>query len=125
MTHITHDDGVTRSYSQATIHRGVVYPCGQIPTQADGSTPEGIRQQTLVCLDNLEATLLRCGSSLGNVLQTTVFLAHQEDFATYDEAWRSRFAELALPPRTTLFVAGFRGTKRIELSAIAAIDKES
>jgi enamine deaminase RidA (YjgF/YER057c/UK114 family) len=48
-----------------------------------------------------------------------VYLAAIDDFEAYDEAWRNRFGQFPLPPRTTLFVQGFRGQKRIELTAIA------
>ena len=68
----------------------------------------------------LEASLVRAGSSLSRILQITVYLAKMQEFEEYDAAWRERFSGHPLPPRTTLFVAGFRGDKRIELTAIAA-----
>jgi 2-iminobutanoate/2-iminopropanoate deaminase len=98
----------------------LVFPCGQIPTDTNGNTPDTIKEQTLVTLNNLESELLVCGSSLSSIVQITVYLCDQEDFADYDAAWRERFLGHPLPPRTTVFVAGFRGTKRIELTAIAA-----
>jgi len=122
---LDHADGVARSYIRATTLGRVVYPCGQIPTRPDGSTPEGIGQQTTVCLDNLERVLVRAGSGLGSLLQVTVYLADQGDFDEYDRAWRERLAEVALPPRTTVFVSGFRGEKRIELTAVAALEEVS
>jgi len=120
MTHVPHDDGVERSYLAATKFQGLVFPCGQIPVAEDGTTPSAIGEQTVLCLNNLEASLVRAGSSLSQILQITVYLAKMQEFEEYDAAWRERFSELPLPPRTTLFVAGFRGDKRIELTAIAA-----
>jgi len=119
ITRLDHADGKPRSYPAATLLADLVFPCGQIPVTADGITPETIAEQTVVCLDNLEATLLRAGSSLDAILQITVYLAAIDDFEAYDEAWRNRFGQFPLPPRTTLFVQGFRGQKRIELTAIA------
>ncbi len=119
ITRLDHADGKPRSYPAATLLADLVFPCGQIPVTADGTTPETIAEQTVVCLDNLEATLLRAGSSLDAILQITVYLAAIDDFEAYDEAWRNRFGQFPLPPRTTLFVQGFRGQKRIELTAIA------
>jgi len=119
ITRLDHADGKPRSYPAATLLGDLVFPCGQIPVTAEGITPETIAEQTVVCLDNLEATLIRAGSSLDAILQITVYLAAIEDFEAYDEAWRNRFGQFPLPPRTTLFVQGFRGQKRIELSAIA------
>jgi len=119
ITRLDHADGKPRSYPAATLLADLVFPCGQIPVTVDGTTPETIAEQTVVCLDNLEATLLRAGSSLDAILQITVYLAAIDDFEAYDEAWRNRFGQFPLPPRTTLFVQGFRGQKRIELTAIA------
>jgi 2-iminobutanoate/2-iminopropanoate deaminase len=119
ITRLDHADGKPRSYPAATLLGDLVFPCGQIPVTAEGITPETIAEQTVVCLDNLEATLMRAGSSLDAILQITVYLAAIDDFEAYDEAWRNRFGQFPLPPRTTLFVQGFRGQKRIELTAIA------
>jgi 2-iminobutanoate/2-iminopropanoate deaminase len=119
ITRLDHADGKPRSYPAATLLGDLVFPCGQIPVTAEGITPETIAEQTVVCLDNLEATLIRAGSSLDAILQITVYLAAIDDFEAYDEAWRNRFGQFPLPPRTTLFVQGFRGQKRIELTAIA------
>jgi|AntAceMinimDraft_5_1070358.scaffolds.fasta_scaffold50352_3 2-iminobutanoate/2-iminopropanoate deaminase len=119
ITRLDHADGKPRSYPAATLLGELVFPCGQIPVTAEGITPETIAEQTVVCLDNLEATLIRAGSSLDAILQITVYLAAIDDFEAYDEAWRNRFGQFPLPPRTTLFVQGFRGQKRIELTAIA------
>ena len=118
--HIAHPDQSGKSYHRATRAGGFVFPCGQIPVGHDGETPETIGDQTRLVLDNLEQVLVECGSSLDAVVQTTVFLASQDDFDEYDAAWRQRLSDHPLPPRTTLFVAGFRGKKRIELTAIAA-----
>lgn len=119
ITRLAHLDDKPRSYSAATMLGDLVFPCGQIPVTPEGVTPETIQEQTVVCLDNLEATLLRAGSAMDAILQITVYLSVITDFEDYDQAWRERFGSIPLPPRTTLFVQGFRGQKRIELTAIA------
>jgi 2-iminobutanoate/2-iminopropanoate deaminase len=116
-----HPDGVARSYPAATIHNGVVYPCGQVPVDADGATPPGLADQVRLVLSNLDATLRRTGADLSSILQITVYLDDPNGFAEYDAAYRAAFQGAPLPPRTTLFVAGFRGTKHIELTAVAAV----
>jgi 2-iminobutanoate/2-iminopropanoate deaminase len=119
LIHIDHADGLTRSYSAATNWGGLVFPCGQVPYQEDGSVPVGIKLQTIQCLENLSAALAHANSSIHNLLQVTVFLSDQKDFDEYDSAWREFFGTSKLPPRTTVFVSGFRGEKRIEISSIA------
>jgi len=119
INHIQHADSVERSYLAATTFGQLVFPCGQIPTLPDGSIPATIGDQTRACIDNLESVLIQCGSGLDRILQVTVYLADKGEFDAYDLAWRERFTGLPRPPRTSIFVADFRGTKRIELSAIA------
>jgi 2-iminobutanoate/2-iminopropanoate deaminase len=125
LTHIPHADQVTKSYHRAVIAGDFVFPCGQIPTDPEGNTPDSMRDQTLVALNNLEKELLSFGSSLKSIVQVTVYLCSQDDFLDYDNAWREKFTGKPLPPRTTVFVSGFRGNKRIEITAIAAKEEES
>lgn len=117
---LDHHDDMPRSYIAATTFGELIFPCGQIPVDDSGTTPESIQDQTRLCLQNLSRSLNKAGGSLGTVLQITVYLSKVEDFEGYDAAYRESFGELPLPPRTTLFVQTFRGQKRIELTAIAA-----
>ncbi len=121
ITRHRHADGKRRPYIAAAVHGGVVYPCGQIPTDPEGVTPDALVDQVGVCFDNLERVLVSAGSSLGHLLQLTVYLADLTDFDRYNEAYLARMTGHSLPPRTTVQVAGFRGAKRIEISAIAAV----
>lgn len=118
---IAHQDGVDRPYGAAAVYGGLVFPCGQIPARADGSVPSSIADQVVVVLDNLERLLRAAGSSLHDVLHVTVYLAHLTEFDEYNAAYLERLSGYSLPPRTTIQVAGFRGSKRIEISAIAAL----
>ena len=125
LIHIPHADQISRSYHRAVIAGDLVFPCGQIPTDPQGNTPDSISDQTLAALDNLEEELLSFGSSLSSIVQITVYLCSQDDFVDYDAAWRKKFTGKPLPPRTTVFVSGFRGKKRIEITAIAAKEEEA
>lgn len=122
ITRRAHADGVARPYIAATIHNGVVYPCGQVPVDGEGRTPNALADQVRLCIDNLERTLISVDSSLHRLLQLTVYLADIGDLDTYNQAYLCRMAGKTLPPRTTVQVAAFRGAKRIELTAIAAVE---
>lgn len=121
ITHLSHADNKRKSYSAATIWENLVFPCGQIPADLEGHIPEDIYSQTQVCLNNLSHTLSRAGSSISDILQVTVYLSVIEEFEEYDRSWNEFFKNTEVPPRTTLFVQGFRGEKRIELNCIAAL----
>jgi len=69
-------------YSQAIVAGGFVFCSGTAGIDpATGSAPDGIEAQTEQALRNLAAVLDAAGSSLENVVKTTIFYADVEDFA--------------------------------------------
>jgi 2-iminobutanoate/2-iminopropanoate deaminase len=69
-------------YSQAVVAGGLVFCSGTAgidPTT--GTAPDGIEAQTEQALRNLAAVLEAAGSSLQDVVKTTIFYANVEDFA--------------------------------------------
>lgn len=120
-----HTNGTPRPYSASASFAGLVFPCGQVPTRTDGSIPDGIDEQVVAAIDNLERVLVAAGSGLDALLQVTVYLADLDEFDAYNKAYVRRLDRYTLPPRTTVQVAAFRGTKRLEMSAIAAVTNPS
>lgn len=116
-----HDDGRQRPYAASATFNNVVWACGQVPAQPDGSTPETLPEQVTATLDNLERVLESAGASLSSLLKLTVFLVDLGDFDDYNQAYLQRLEGHPLPPRTTVQVADFRGAKRIEIDAVAAV----
>jgi 2-iminobutanoate/2-iminopropanoate deaminase len=114
-------NGKQTPYSAATVHNDVVYACGQVPVDADGDVADDIGTQVRQCFDNLERVLTSAGSDLAHLLQVTVYLADLGEFEAYNEAYLGCLSGRPLPPRTTVQVAAFRGAKRVELTATAAV----
>lgn len=106
-------------YSQAIAIDNLVFCSGQIPLKPDGSLLEGpIDEQTRQVLTNLKAVLEAAGSSLDQVLKTTVFLADMGEFAAMNAVYSEFFA--ADPPaRSTVQVARLPRDVRVEIEAIA------
>ena len=70
-------------YSQAVEACGMIYTSGQIPVDpATGVIPEGIEAQAEQVLKNVKNLLEAAGTSLENVVKTTVFIKNMEDFGT-------------------------------------------
>jgi 2-iminobutanoate/2-iminopropanoate deaminase len=68
-------------YSQAIVAGGFVFCSGTAGIDpATGSAPEGIEAQTEQALRNLATVLEAAGSSLQDVVKTTIFYADVEDF---------------------------------------------
>ena len=107
-------------YSQAVVHRGIAYLSGQIPLDpATGQLVEGdIAAQTARVLENLSAVLAACGSNLGRVVKTTVFLKDMGEFAKMNEVYGKYFAENP-PARSTIEAARLPRDVRVEIDCIA------
>ncbi|HSQ19697.1 MAG TPA: RidA family protein [Blastocatellia bacterium] len=107
-------------YSQAIKANGLVFASGQIPL--DPATMQvvegGIREQTERVMNNLSAVLRAAGSSLDQVVKTTVFLADLADFADMNETYGRFFGE-APPARSTVQVSRLPRDVRIEIDVIA------
>lgn len=107
-------------YSQATKFNGIVYLSGQIPLDpASGQIIEGdIAAQTERVLENLKAVLEAAGSSLSQVLKTTVFLKDMGEFAKMNEVYGRYFPDNP-PARATVEVARLPRDVRVEIECIA------
>ncbi|HXN50140.1 MAG TPA: RidA family protein [Bryobacteraceae bacterium] len=109
-------------YSQAVVSNGTAYLSGQIPLDpATGQIVEGdIAAQTARVLENLKAVLAACGSSLDQVLKTTVYLKDLGEFTRMNEVY-ARYFPATPPARSTVEVARLPRDARIEIDAIARV----
>ena len=107
-------------YSQAVVHNGVAYLSGQIPLDpATGQLVDGdIAAQTERVLENLKAVLAACGSSLEQVLKTTVYIKDMADFPKLNEVY-GRYFTANPPARATVEVARLPRDVRVEIEAVA------
>ena len=114
--------GAIGPYSQAIKAGGVVYCSGQIPIDpATGDfVSENIGEQTVQVLKNLSEVLSAAGSSLNEVVKTTVFLVDMNDFAEMNEVY-SRFFSENKPARATVQAARLPLDARVEIDCIALV----
>jgi 2-iminobutanoate/2-iminopropanoate deaminase len=107
-------------YSQAIRVQSLLFTAGQIPLDpATGKLVAGdIRAQTTRVLENLEAVLTAAGSSLGNVVKTTCFLANLDDFAAFNEVY-AQFFTTQPPARSTVQAARLPAGAQVEVECIA------
>jgi len=108
-------------YNQAVKSGHLLYTSGQIPIdpQTGDMVSGGIREQTIQTLENLKAVLEAAGSTLGNVLKTTVFLADMADFPEMNTLYAEYFGEDEAPARSTIQVAALPKGALVEIEAIA------
>lgn len=75
-------------YSQAIVANGFVFCSGTPGIDPEtGVVPDGIEAQTEQALRNLGAVLDAAGASMADVVKTTIFYAHVEDFAALNEVY--------------------------------------
>lgn len=109
-------------YSQAVIHKNIVYCSGQIPLDAESMeiVPGGIEEQTRKVMENLRAVLLEAETNFGKVLKCSIFLDDMADFKIVNEVYGEFFGENP-PARETVAVETLPKNVMVEISCVAYI----
>jgi 2-iminobutanoate/2-iminopropanoate deaminase len=110
-------------YSQAIRCGQFVYASGQIALDpASGELIGGdVQAQTQRVLQNVQALLASAGTSLANVVKTTVFLTSMSDFQAMNAVYASYFTGVA-PARSTVAVAELPRKALVEIECIALVE---
>ena len=109
-------------YNQAVKAGGVLYCSGQIALDPSTGLMVGagdVEAETRQVLSNLQAVLEAVGSSPGQVLRTTVFLADLGDFARVNAIYAELFSDGVSPARACVEVAALPKGARVEIDCIA------
>ena len=110
-------------YSKATRFGNLVFTAGQlgIDPKSGELVPGGVEPQTRQALTNLKNVLEAAGSSLAQVLKTTVFLQDINQFGqmnvVYGEFFNSDF-----PARSAVQVAALPKGGAVEIEVIAFVN---
>jgi 2-iminobutanoate/2-iminopropanoate deaminase len=107
-------------YSQAVEAGGFVFVSGQIPIDPKSGNvlQADTRAQARIVMENAKAILLAAGSSMLNVVKSTIYLKSLTDFAAVNEVYGSYFPSDP-PARSTVEVAGLPKDVAIEMDFIA------
>lgn len=117
--HTNNAPGAIGPYSQGIIVGDFVYTSGQIPINpATGVMETDIKLATKQSMENVEAILEAAGTSLENVVKTSIFLKDLNDFAAVNEVYGTYFTENP-PARSCVQVAKLPKDAVIEIEAIA------
>ena len=106
-------------YSQAIEANGLVFASGQIPVNpATGEIPEGIEAQAEQVMTNMKNLLEAAGTSMENVVKTTVFIKSMDDFGTINGIY-SKYFEKDCPARSCVEISRLPKDVLLEMDAIA------
>lgn len=120
-----HTDGAPAAigpYSQAILSGGLVFTAGQIGLDpSTGAMVEGgVEAQAVRALDSLSAVLAAAGSSMKDVLKTTMYLADMADFAKVNDIY-ARYFEEPYPARSAIQAGALPKGALVEIDAIARL----
>lgn len=114
--------GAIGPYSQAVTTGNLIFVSGQLPLDpATGAFPEGIAAQTRQSLTNAKNILEAAGSSMDNVVKTTVFLSDIANFSAMNEVYGTFFTEGNYPARSAFEVACLPKNALVEIEIIATV----
>ena len=106
-------------YNQAISVGELVFVAGQLGLKPGDTTVEGdIATQTEQVLQNLAAILAEAGSSMENLVKTSVFLMDLGDFAAMNEVYARHVGDRP-PARSTFQVAKLPSGALVEIEAVA------
>jgi len=111
-------------YSQAIVHNNLVYVSGQLPIDPESGEKRigSIEEQTEQALKNLSEILEAAGSSLNQVIKTTVYISDIELWDRVNAVYARFFGEHR-PARAVVPTRNLHFGFQIEIEAIAALDK--
>ncbi|MFU1798216.1 RidA family protein [Paenibacillus azoreducens] len=113
--------GAIGPYSQAIQMGDLIFTSGQLGLNPEtGEFGEDVQEQARLALGNVKAILEAAGSSLNQVVKTTVFLKDMNDFAAVNEIYASFFAE-PYPARSAIEVARLPKDGLVEIEVIASL----
>ena len=108
-------------YNQAIRVGDLVFVAGQLGLKPGDSTMEGdITAQTDQVLRNLTAILEEAGSSIANLVKTSVFLQDLGDFAAMNDVY-ARYVGDRPPARSTFEVSRLLSGALVEIEAVAHV----
>jgi len=93
---------------------------GQVGLAASGLVGGGVRGQVTQAVANVKALLEGEGASLSDVVKTTVFLTHIDDYAAMNEAYVEAFGDHR-PARSAVAVAALPLGALVEVEAWARV----
>mgnify|MGYP001378013328 CR=1 FL=1 len=107
-------------YSQAVKLDKLIYSSGQIaldPTTGE-LVPGGIKEQAKRIMENIKILLEAGGSSLENILKTSIYLTSMDHFGDVNEVY-SQYFKKPFPARSTIAVLGLPKGALVEIDFVA------
>ncbi|MGL5234105.1 MAG: RidA family protein [Empedobacter falsenii] len=111
-------------YSQGVKYNGFIYTSGQIPFNVEKNEliTTGIQDEVHQVMKNVIAILEAGGTTIDQVVKTTIFVKDLNDFNAVNEVYASYFNDENYPARECVEVARLPRDVNVEISVIAIAD---
>lgn len=111
-------------YSQGVKYNGFIYTSGQIPFNVEKNelVTTGIQDEVHQVMKNVIAILEAGGTTIDQVVKTTIFVKDLNDFNAVNEVYASYFNDENYPARECVEVARLPRDVNVEISVIAIAD---
>ena len=124
---IVHTDKAPQAigpYSQGVKYNGFLYTSGQISFNVEKNelVTTSIQDEVHQVMKNVIAILEAGGTSIDNVVKTTIFVQDLNDFNALNEVYASYFNDENYPARECVEVARLPRDVNVEISVIAIAD---
>ena len=124
---IVHTDKAPQAigpYSQGVKYNGFLYTSGQIPFNVEKNelVTTSIQDEVHQVMKNVITILEAGGTSIDNVVKTTIFVKNLNDFNALNEVYASYFNDENYPARECVEVARLPRDVNVEISVIAIAD---
>ncbi len=124
---IVHTDKAPQAigpYSQGVKYNGFLYTSGQIPFNVEKNelVTTSIQDEVHQVMKNVITILEAGGTSIDNVVKTTIFVKDLNDFNALNEVYASYFNDENYPARECVEVARLPRDVNVEISVIAIAD---
>ena len=108
-------------YSPGIEHNGLVFVSGQIPRCPKTGVLKiaSIAEETIQCLENIDAVLRAAGTDRSKVLKVTAYISSVEYWPELNQAYAEFFGDHR-PARAVIPVGQFNGFN-VEIDAIASM----
>jgi len=107
-------------YSQAVLINNMLFVSGSIGIDDTGNLKPDIASQTKQCLSNIQHILQEADFNLEDIVKTTIYLTHLENFAVINAIYEEFFKNAPIKPaRSTVEVSSLPKGALIEIDVIA------
>ncbi|MDF2685570.1 MAG: endoribonuclease [Clostridia bacterium] len=107
-------------YSQGVAFNDLIFTSGQIAInpKTNSLIEGGVKEQIIQIFENLKNILEADGSSLNNIIKTSVFLKHMSDFTVLNQIYSEQLKD-PYPARSCFEVTNLPKDALVEIEVIA------